>query len=95
MVACPGWLTVLYAPERPPTAASSSQSARSRASMYWIPASGGPGATTAPPRAARPSHHGRRPMFSPGPRISPARASSARSPKASSAASSPPRLARA
>ena len=54
--------------------------------------SGGLGASTSPPRSMRSSHHGRRPMFSCGPRIVAALANSARSPNAASAASSPPRF---
>ena len=55
--------------------------------------SGGPGASTSPPRSIRRSHHGIRPTISQGPRIRPARASRARRPKAPAAAISPPGLA--
>ena len=50
---------------------SSIHAARSRASISWIGASGGPGASVSPPSASRRSHHGRRPMFSCGPTITP------------------------
>ena len=54
---------------------------------------GGPGASTRPPRAMRRSHHGRRPTFSRGPRMSPARRCTTRSaPSSRSRASSAPRL---
>ncbi len=93
MVAWPRGLTRLYGPPRPCSTALRVHAARSRVSMNWMPESWGPGASTGPPRAMRFSHHGSRPTFSQGPRISPARTSSARSPKAATAASSPPRLA--
>ena len=72
MVVCPGRLTVLKAPAIPRSAADNIHPARSRASMSWSGRSGGPGATTRPPRASRCNHHGNRPTFSYGPRMRPA-----------------------
>jgi len=48
-----GGLTRLTGPDTSPSAASSSQAARSRASMYCRGRSGGPGASTSPPRSIR------------------------------------------
>ena len=73
-------------------AQSSMNAARSRASTSCMATSGSPGASTSPPRAMRVSHHGRRPTFSCGPRIRPARTTSARSPNASVTARSQPAL---
>jgi hypothetical protein len=74
--------TASYAPVVRASAASSSQPARSRASMTWLGASSGPGTSIGPSgsRAARATQYPDRPLWSPGPPIRPARAISSRSP---------------
>ena len=89
MVALPTGATTSTGPLRPAAAASRPSRARSRASTCWMPRSSGPGASTSPPREMRRNHHGSRPTFSRGPRMSPARRCTTRSgPSSRSRASS-------
>jgi 2-isopropylmalate synthase len=92
-VTLPGAQTTSTGPNRPCSAAVRASEARSRASTYWIGSAGGAGARTGPPAEMRRSHHGRRPTFSRGPRIRPARRLATRvAPSSRSRASSAPRL---
>src|SRR4029079_3074854 len=73
----------LNVPGVPCSPQSSRNRARSRTSTSWVGRSGSPGASTSPPRFIRISQAGRRPTFSCGPRMRPARAIVDRSPKTS------------
>lgn len=84
---CPDGPTTLYGPDSPASTPDTRNAARSRTSMYCSGWSAGPGASVGPPRAIRFSHHGNRPTSSPGPRISPARATSTAAPNEDAAIS--------